>query len=111
MLVSTRNDQNSNRVALWVAVGCILISLLPLAVLTHAGDERQGTLAVIFAPTIRADRAFAAVVDAGGRPIRQGWSANFMIAADNSVGFAGRLRAQGAWLVIDPGALINFGLG
>jgi hypothetical protein len=45
------------------------------------------------------------VVVAGGRPIRGGGFANIVIASAEDPRFADRLRAAGAWLVVDAVAL------
>jgi len=75
-----------------------------VAALPWLGDlpgRRSGTVMAVFRPGTSAERALASVVGAGGTPLVGGAFANVMIALGDEPGFVGRLRDQGAILVLD----------
>ena len=64
-------------------------------------DRTSGTLLAIFPPHTPAEAGVAAIIAAGGRPIRDPIPGHVWVADANGDGFAGRLRQQGAMLVLD----------
>jgi len=77
-------------VLVWAAT--VTLVLRPAAL----GDEAAGTLFVAFPPGTSEPSAFAAILGAGGTPVRLvlgGWG---WVAHDDEAGFVGRLEANGA---------------
>jgi hypothetical protein len=58
--------------------------------------EAGGKLFVLFRPGISGAKAFGAILDAGGAPVRSVWGGLGWIAYGEGAGFAGRLEAKGA---------------
>ena len=50
----------------------------------------------VFAPSMDEEAVLAAVVKAGGRPVRHLWPGSVMIVNGEGNGFVSRLRAEGA---------------
>lgn len=59
-----------------------------------------GEMGVVFAPWTEQSEAFGAIVAAGGYVVDSGRFSNVMIAYGADPGFAARIRAEGAWLVL-----------
>ena len=77
-------------IVLWLAVVALIVRAAALA------PDDAGKLFVIFPPGTSDDRAFAAIVGAGGAPIRPALGQWAWIAHDDGPGFVGRLEAGGA---------------
>lgn len=88
----------------WViatAVGMVVLSVVP--VIWLAAQPRDGAdVAAVFAPWTSRESAFARVVAAGGRVVRQGTLDTILVVHGGNPGLIGRLYAAGAWAVIDP---------
>jgi hypothetical protein len=77
-------------VVLWLAVVVVIVRAAALAA------DGAGKAFVIFPPGTAPAAAFAAIVDAGGAPIRPALGSWAWIAHDNAAGFVGRLETRGA---------------
>ncbi|WP_245593354.1 hypothetical protein [Azospirillum halopraeferens] len=85
--------------ALALGAGVLAVWLGAMAfVLREAAlpPETDGTVLVVFPPGTPDGRAFAAVVEAGGRPLRQTDVGFAWVARSDEPGFVGRLEAAGA---------------
>jgi len=95
--------------AAWAAVCVLLLAVTWLPLLgVHAArmsrpDGAAGTVIAVFAPTLPAREVFARVARAEGAMVRPvtGWRHAWYVRSPQA-GFAGRLRAQGAWGVYAP---------
>ena len=93
----------------WLAVCALLLGVTWLPLLgVHAqrmsqADAAAGTVIAVFAPTLPARAPFERVAAAGGAMVRPvaGWRHAWIVRSPEP-GFAGRLRAQGAWGVFAP---------
>ena len=79
----------------------LALSVLPLAALESA-PASDSDLAAIYAPWIGADGAVVRAASAGGAIVRLGLIGAIVVVHDERPGLAGRLRASGAWLLLDP---------
>jgi hypothetical protein len=77
-------------VVLWLAVVALIVRAAALA------PDDAGKVFVIFPPGTAPAEAFAAIVDAGGAPIRTALGDWAWIAHADTAGFVGRLEAGGA---------------
>lgn len=77
-------------VALWL--GAMLV------VMRHAAlpPEATGTMLVVFNSTTAKDQAFASIIDAGARPIRETAFGFIWVVTGDQSGLAGKLEANGA---------------
>lgn len=92
-----------HRLALLLAAGALLLWTGAMALVLRAAelpDDASGMLVAVFAPGTEAPAAFAAVLAAEGAPVRLTTPALGLLAYAETPGFAGRLRAQGAVLVL-----------
>lgn len=84
-------------ISLMVGVGLAWLALMLVVLrLSALAPEDSGKLFVVFPPGTSENAAFAAIVAAGGAPLRGvlgGWG---WIAHDDAPGFVGRLRQAGA---------------
>ena len=102
---ASRLQARSPLAAFLPAFGLALTTTLLLLVLGLRPGPAGSAVAAIYPPGTTSAEAFARVVAAGGTPIRGGAFANIMIArADDDI-LPSRLRAHGAWLVVDAIAL------
>lgn len=76
--------------AAWAAV--MGVSLKQAALTEEAG----GTVLAVFPPGTPDAEAFAAVIRAGGEPLRQTWIPFAWVARSDGDGFVGRLKSEGA---------------
>lgn len=91
-----------------VAVWAVLLALsLRAAALP---DAASGTLLVLFPPSLGEERALAAIVGAGGLPVRRTALGPVWVARGEGGGFVGRLRAAGALAAL-PDLPFGPGLG
>jgi hypothetical protein len=73
---------------------------------TALADADAGTAVVIFPPTLGTEAVFRRIIDADGtivRPVR--WLGRAWVVQSREPGFAGRLKARGAWGVYSPDLL------
>lgn len=97
----SRPEHPSGR--LFAGALCLAVaSVLALVPVLGPRDEASGALAGVFPPGHGTMAAYAAVAAAGGTPIRATGGGLVWVARSAEPGFAGRLRAAGAWLVLDP---------
>lgn len=59
--------------------------------------ERDGMVLAVFPPGTSEEASFAALVRAGGEPVRQTWLSFAWVARGEGEGFVGRLHQEGAW--------------
>jgi hypothetical protein len=62
-------------------------------------------VAAIFPPWWNAERSFTAAASAGGAIVRTGTWSNILVVTAADGGLFNRLRAAGAWLLVNPTAL------
>jgi hypothetical protein len=96
--------------ALTLAAGVVAVWLVLMLVVLRAAalaPEASGKLFVLFAPGTSQEQAFAAIVEAGGAPLRSVLGGVGWIAHDERAGFVGRLEAAGAIAAfsVAPGGL------
>ncbi|MBP2311223.1 hypothetical protein [Azospirillum soli] len=77
-------------VAVWLAVMGVTLNQAAL------NEEDAGTVLAVFPPGTPSATAFAAVVQAGGEPVRQTWIPFAWVAKADGSGFVGRLKEAGA---------------
>jgi len=58
--------------------------------------ERSGLMLAVFEPGTPSDEIFAAIIRAGGNPVRETWLPFVWMAHGDRAGFAGALRSEGA---------------
>lgn len=97
-IVDTSTEDSSVR-ALLPAV------FLAMAVLGFSGfafyaPPTQGEMGVVFSPWTGQAEAIVAITAAGGRLVNATRIPNIMIAYGSDSGFAGRVRAEGAWFTV-----------
>ncbi len=76
--------------AVWAAVTGVALQQAALK------EEDAGTVLAVFPPGTPSGDAFAAVVRAGGQPVRQTWIPFAWVAKADGQGFVGRLKQEGA---------------
>ncbi len=69
-------------------------------------QEADGIVLAVFSPMEANEGRFAAILRAGGRPLRQTWVPFAWVAHSEEMGFAGRLRAEGAIAVLGEMPLV-----
>ncbi len=79
----------------------IVASVAPVAWI-ESRPRDAGEVAVIFAPWITSEDAFARVLAADGLVMRQGIIESILVVHGVDPGLINRLYAIGAWAVIDP---------
>lgn len=84
-----------------VAVLAIMVSTFLLAGL-QAHPRNGQDVAVVFPPWIDSGNAIGRVARAGGAIVRLGIVDTILVVHGEGGDFASRLRASGAWLVVDP---------
>ncbi|TGD93165.1 hypothetical protein [Methylobacterium nonmethylotrophicum] len=82
------------------AAGALVLALLAPAAVALA--PRSGTVAVLGPPWAGGAGAARIVAAAGGAILRAGRFDNLLITTSPEPGFARRLYAAGAWLVVSP---------
>ena len=80
------------------ALGCLASLLVPLAVLALPQSE---VVAVVAPPGADTTDAVRIIAEAGGTVLNRGGSDNVLLARSDRTGFARRLYAAGARLVLD----------
>ncbi|HEY0524871.1 MAG TPA: hypothetical protein VGD08_15875 [Stellaceae bacterium] len=79
--------------AVLVLWGAVMAMTLRAAAVS---DENGGNLLTLFPPSLPGDRQIAAIVDAGGLPLRRTWLPNAWVVHSPGPGFVARLKDQGA---------------
>ena len=59
--------------------------------------ESSGMMLAAFPLAADDDEIYAAVIGAGGRAVRRTWFPGAWVVSSDDAGFAGRLKAAGAW--------------
>lgn len=94
------------RLGLWPALLLAVLALAAVSALETFSLDPDRPVAVLFPADLPRDRAFMAVVAAGGLPIRPATSAlsdgAVWIAAAGAPDFFEKVAAYGAWAVINP---------
>ena len=70
-----------------------------MAVIMRAGalsSDATGTMLAVFEPNMSTDKVFAAIVNAGGKPIRQTSFGFIWVVTSDEPGLAGKLKQNGA---------------
>ncbi len=70
-----------------------------MAIIMRAGalaPEASGTMLAVFEPTTPSDKVFAAIINAGARPIRQTSFGFIWVVTSDEIGLSGRLKENGA---------------
>jgi hypothetical protein len=86
---------------LLAAVLMIVVSALTMAAL-EASPRNGQDVAAIFPPWIDSGQAIERIAQAGGAVVRLGATDTILVVHSDSTDFPEKLRAQGAWLVVDP---------
>lgn len=86
-------------VACVVLLGITWVPLLSVHVQrTTLRDVDSGTVVVVFPPLLSSEAVFQKVIDANGAMVRPVvWARHAWVVRSVDPGFAGRLRANGAW--------------
>jgi hypothetical protein len=96
----------ARRLGLWPALVLALLAFVAVSGLETFSLDPNRPVAVLFPSDLPRERAFAAVIAAGGLPIRPARSAMsdgaVWIAAAGAPDFFDKVRANGAWAVINP---------
>ena len=96
----------ARRLGLWPAIALAMLAFLAVSALETFSVNADRPVAVLFPEAVSRDQAFAALVAAGGLPIRPARSAlsdgMVWIAAAASPDFFDKVEAYGAWAVINP---------
>ena len=90
---------NGHRLAAYLGLGTLVVFALAMALTLRAAalpDRASGKMLAVFSARFDEDRAFAAIVAAGGKPVRPVVSGFVWVVASDQPGFAGRLKRQGA---------------
>jgi hypothetical protein len=88
------------------AILLLVASFLGTAWLGLRPDSAAGApVAAVFPPWWGGERVFAASVSTGGAIVREGAWANILVLISADTDLPRRLRAAGAWLLLNPKAL------
>ena len=94
------------RLGLWPALVLAMLAFIAVSLLETFSLNPDRPVAVLFPSNLSSERAFGALVAAGGLPIRPATSAlsdgPVWIAAAGAPDFFDKVRAYGAWAVINP---------
>jgi hypothetical protein len=88
-----------HRLALGLFLSLLLAALVATVIAVRASalpDEASGKMLAVFDPRLDEQAMFAALVRAGGRPLRRTWLSSVWVVAGDTPGFAGSLRQAGA---------------
>ena len=93
---------------LWPSLVLAGLAFLAIAALDLFAINPERPAAIVFPPSVSADDGLRIVVAAGGLPIRPERSAVFdqmiWVAVADDPQFFSRVRALGAWFVVNPAA-------
>lgn len=88
-----------HRLALGLAAFVVAAALLAGMIAIRAAalpPEASGSMLAVFQPGAAEDAMFAAIVEAGGKPVRRTWLPFVWVVAGDEPGLAGRLAGRGA---------------
>jgi hypothetical protein len=88
-----------HRLALLLGASVLVAWLGVMMAIAHEArldPSASGSVLAVFEPGTEADAAFAAIVEAGGKPVRATWLPFVWVTASDEPGFVGRLTGQGA---------------
>jgi len=88
-----------HRLVLALAGAVLAVAIAAMTVSMHAAalpPEATGPMLAVFPASGSDDQVFAALIRAGGRPMRKTWVPGVWVVAGDRAGFVARLRAQGA---------------
>ena len=93
---------NPHTLRSFLPAGVLLLLSMGAALAAGGGRAASGDrmVAVVFDPSWSAERAFAAVAEAGGTIVREG-ALRTILTAQGDDGLRSSLYRHGAWLVID----------
>jgi hypothetical protein len=103
-----------NRKLLLLGFGVLVVwAGAMIGLLSAAGSrpDAAGRAAVLFPPTWSREAMLRATLDAGALPMRDAWLPGLTQVWLDRPGSAGRLAAQGAWLVLPPVPFEGLGMG
>lgn len=95
---------SGHRLAIWGAGIIVAVWLVFMGFAISASvlpEERTGIVLAVFAPGTSPDTAFAAILAAGGNPVRPTWLGFIWAAHSEAPGFVGRLKRSGAIAALD----------
>lgn len=96
---ATTRGWSGHRLALAIAAGVLVVWAIGMAVAMRAAAlpaEAMGAMIAVFPPAMDENAALAAIVNAGGAPLRRTWIASVWVVQGEAAGYAGRLAAGGA---------------
>ena len=88
-----------HRLALTLGTAVMAVWLAMMLAVAHEArlePVASGKVLALFAPGTDADAAFAAIIAAGGKPVRATWLPFVWVTAGDRQGFVGRLMENGA---------------
>jgi hypothetical protein len=88
-----------HRLVLALAGIVLVTAVAVMAIAMHAAalpPQASGPMLAVFVSSSSDDLVFAALVRAGGRPMRKTWVPGVWVVAGDKPGFVARLRAEGA---------------
>jgi hypothetical protein len=88
-----------HRLAIGLFLALLVAALIATMVAVRASalpDSASGKMLAVFDPRLDEQAMFAALVRAGGRPLRRTWLPSVWVVASDAPGFAGSLRQAGA---------------
>jgi len=92
--------------AVALAAAMLMGSVVATAALAIApGADQAAPVAALFPPWWTAEEAYVAAASTGGAIVRQGALPSLLVVQSAEPGFRGRLRAAGAWVLLDPKAV------
>ena len=101
-----RANPRVRRLGLWPAIVMALVAFAAVSGLETFSISPDRPAAILFSSSISEEQAFAAVIAAGGLPIRPAHSTLsddvVWIAAAGAPDFFDKVKAFGAWAVINP---------
>jgi hypothetical protein len=90
---------SGHRLALATAAAILAVWLAGMAVAMRAAalpPEASGAMIAVFPPALHENDALAAIIAAGGKPVRRTWIGSVWVVEGDAPGYAGRLRDAGA---------------
>jgi hypothetical protein len=88
-----------HRFAISFFASVIVLWLLAMGILMRQSalpNDANGTMLVVFEPGTAKDQAFASIVNAGAKPVRETAFGFIWVVTGDEAGLAGRLKANGA---------------
>jgi hypothetical protein len=88
-----------HRLAIGLFLSLLAAALVATMIAVRASaspDSASGKMLAVFDPRLDEQAMFAALVRAGGRPLRRTWLPSVWVVAGDAPGFAGSLKQAGA---------------